>query len=100
MVFAVNGLVRWKGKKLANGIDGRFETNDEKIIKRLETLGFKEYSYFNGNKIEENKIVESVEIKSVVEAKERFKCEICGAESTTKAGIASHKRFNHKEVTQ
>ena len=43
MVFAVNGMVRWKKKKLANGIDGRFETYDERIITRLQTLGFKEY---------------------------------------------------------
>lgn len=44
MVFAVNGMVKWKGKKLANGIDGKFETNDERVIKRLQTLGFREFS--------------------------------------------------------
>jgi len=83
MVFAVCGLVKWKGEKLANGIDGKFETTNEKVITRLQTLGFKEY----------------VE-KPLVSESELFKCDICGAGSRTKAGIASHKRFNHKEVIQ
>ena len=43
MVFAVCGMVRWKGQKLANGIDGKFETENPKIITRLQTLGFQEY---------------------------------------------------------
>lgn len=42
MVFKVCGLVKWKGRKIANGVDGRFETNDPRIIERLKILGFKE----------------------------------------------------------
>ncbi len=42
MIFKVNGLVRWKGKKIANGIDGRFETKEERVINILQMKGFKE----------------------------------------------------------
>ena len=42
MVFKIFGLVRWKGKKIANGIDGRFETKDEKVINILRNKGFEE----------------------------------------------------------
>lgn len=41
MVFAGQGLVRWKGKKIANFMDGLFETNDMRVIQRLTELGFK-----------------------------------------------------------
>lgn len=43
MVFNVVGIVNWKGKRLANGIDGKYETNDPWKIERLKILGFKEY---------------------------------------------------------
>lgn len=42
MVFSIYGMVKWKGQKLANGIDGRFETHSEKTINRLKALGFQE----------------------------------------------------------
>lgn len=42
MVFDLCGIVKWKGKKIANGINGRFETNDERVIERLKMLGFSE----------------------------------------------------------
>lgn len=40
--FEVYGMVRWRGEKLANGIDGVFETDNEKVIMRLRQMGFKE----------------------------------------------------------
>lgn len=42
MIFELYGIVRHKGRKIANGIDGRFETTDERVIARLKMLGFKE----------------------------------------------------------
>lgn len=99
MVFAVNGMVRWKGEKLANGIDGKFETNSERVITRLQTLGFKEYSTFHNQDVVET-VVEKEIVQEKIATQEKFKCDICGIESNTKAGIASHKRFNHKEVIQ
>jgi hypothetical protein len=42
MVFKIFGLVRYHGKKIANGIDGRFETKDERIINILKMKGFEE----------------------------------------------------------
>ncbi len=42
MIFKLFGLVKWRGKKIANGIDGRFETNDERVINILKQKGFEE----------------------------------------------------------
>lgn len=42
MIFALYGLVRHKGKKIANGINGRFETDSPRIIALLKQKGFKE----------------------------------------------------------
>ena len=48
MIFTGKGLVRWKHEKLANFIDidgdgiDEFETNDERTIRRLLQLGYKE----------------------------------------------------------
>jgi hypothetical protein len=42
MIFRVFGLVKWKGKKIANGVDGKFETKDERVINILRMKGFKE----------------------------------------------------------
>lgn len=50
--FAVFGLVKWKGQKLANGVDGVFETDDEKTITRLRQMGFSE---IQAAKIQEDK---------------------------------------------
>lgn len=41
MIFSGQGLVKWKGNKIANFIDGYFETNDYRIANRLIMLGFK-----------------------------------------------------------
>jgi hypothetical protein len=58
MIFAINGMVRWKGQKLANGIDGKFETNSEKVITRLQTLGFEEWSVAENRRMLERQLVE------------------------------------------
>jgi len=42
MVFNVCGLVKRNGKVIANGIDGRFETKDERVISILQNMGFSE----------------------------------------------------------
>ena len=43
MIFSGVGLVRSRGKKLANFVDGKFETKDEKTILKLKMLGFTEF---------------------------------------------------------
>jgi hypothetical protein len=72
MIFVGVGKVNYKGKQIANFVNGTFETNNEFVIGRLKMLGFKE--------------------KGI-----DYICDICGYISSTPAGIASHKRFNHKE---
>lgn len=42
MVFRLFGIVKHKGIKIANGIDGKFETNNEKTILLLKRKGFEE----------------------------------------------------------
>jgi hypothetical protein len=74
MIFGGNGIVKWKGKIIANfNYDGTFETNRPSVIQRLTMLGYGK-------------------------PKEKFICDICSYESTTKAGVLSHKRFNHRDV--
>lgn len=69
MVFAVNGMVRWKKKKLANGIDGKFETNDLRVISRLQALGFKEYHVVEAERAEYEKLMAEKKANEVVEEK-------------------------------
>lgn len=40
MIFLGQGLVRSRGQKIANFVDGKFETNNEKVILKLKMLGF------------------------------------------------------------
>ena len=40
MIFDIYGLVKHKGRKIANGIDGRFETDNETTIALLTQKGF------------------------------------------------------------
>lgn len=42
MRFAGSGLVKFKGLKIANFVDGYFSTDDPKVIDRLRALGFSE----------------------------------------------------------
>jgi hypothetical protein len=42
MKFNVFGIVKHKGRKIANGVDGVYETNDANIIELLKQKGFTE----------------------------------------------------------
>lgn len=39
--FELYGIVKSKGKTIAIGYDGKFSTEDERIINKLDELGFK-----------------------------------------------------------
>ena len=80
MRFEVFGIVKSNGKKIAVGDNGIFETNDEKIIFKLDNLGFKRLgnsgTIINGNipevtthiaKIDTGTIQETLTEKEVIE---------------------------------
>ena len=42
MIFKGVGLVRWRGKKIANFIDGHCEVTNPAHIRHLQMIGFQE----------------------------------------------------------
>jgi hypothetical protein len=71
MIFSVYGRVNWKGKMLANGIDGEFETNDERVITRLRTLGFKTVEETKIGRAQEKSLLLDIKLEKYSEENEK-----------------------------
>ncbi len=58
VTYELYGIVRSKGKKIAVGDNGIFATNNEKIIKKLDELGFKRIIKTDLSKTQEENNIE------------------------------------------
>ena len=75
--FKLVGIVKWKGKKIANGIDGTFETINECIVAILRMKGFEEIKESLSPK-------NSNEVKSIPKEKHESKARKTLSQKSTK----------------